>query len=182
MVFSALLDTSVLFPMTLRDTLLRVASEDLYRPLWSQHILEELRARLISRYALDPPDADRIIRLMTQHFPDSLVEGYERLIEETWAPDPDDRHVLAAAITAKVEVIVTANIGDFPQDCEERHGISVQSPDDFLLERFTEDPRAVRKALDQQVAGYRKPPKTVEELLDRLALADFSEAVRRYSP
>jgi hypothetical protein len=86
--------------------------------------------------------------------------------------------VVAAAITAGTDVIVTANVRDFPPDLEERHGVSAQSPDAFLLERFEEDPDLVRAALGEQVGPYVKPAMTIEELLDVLGLPDFAAAVR----
>lgn len=178
MVFSAVLDTSVLFPFYLRDTLLRVAAQDLFRPLWSGDILEELQRELLETYPLNPPDVDHLLRQMTEHFPDSLVETYEGLITQVDTPDPQDRHVLAAAIKAGAEAIVTANVRDFPPDCQETYGVSVQSPDEFLVERFHEDPRRVLAALEEQTRPYKRPSMTVEELIDRLDLPHFARAVR----
>jgi len=45
---------------------------------------------------------------MDVHAVDALVTGYEDLIPCLQLPDPNDRHVLAAAIRAEAEVIVDA--------------------------------------------------------------------------
>lgn len=98
MALVALLDTSVLFPALLRDTLLRVAASGLYRPVRSAHILAELRERLPSSYPGRPPDVDRLFERMANEFPDSRVQGYEPLVPTIELPDPTDRHVVAAAL------------------------------------------------------------------------------------
>ena len=176
--FSVLLDTSVLYPMYLRDTLLRVAEQGLYRPLWSQHILGELARSLRDSAGIESDKVGGLVRLMASQFPDSEVNSYEALIESIELPDPDDRHVVAAAVKGGAGVIVTANVRDFPSDLEERYGVSVQSPDDFLLERLDEDPNVVRAAVSEQVRPYANPPMTIDELLDRLGLPGFAAAVR----
>ena len=50
------------------------------------------------------------------HVLDALVTGYEPLVKTIHLPDPNDRHVLAAAITGRADVIVTKNLKDFPAD------------------------------------------------------------------
>ncbi|MGA4687353.1 PIN domain-containing protein [Micromonospora sp. AB353] len=100
----AVLDACVLVPSVLADTLLRCAEQDLYRPLWTRAILDEVRRNL-------PPSvlgvkAERRIEVMREHFPEAMVSGHEHLIAEM-TNDPKDRHVLAAA---DAEMIVTANL------------------------------------------------------------------------
>lgn len=182
MVFSAVLDTSVLFPFYLRDTLLRVAAKGLYRPLWSQHILDELKRALVKKSQLKPPDVDRVVGGITTAFPDAAVGSYERLIDQVEVGDRDDRHVLAAAMTGGADVIVTANIRDFPLNCEEVFGVGIQSAEEFLLERLQEDFDRVTQALKEQVDAYTRSPRTVEELLERLGLGRFGRAVTAQRP
>lgn len=110
MPFSALLDANVLVPNALRDTLLRVAEADLYRPLWSQDILAETR-RTILRLCPDINSGrlDAMFAGMNEVFSDALVTGYEPLIEGM-TNDKGDRHVLAAAVIGRADVIVTNNV------------------------------------------------------------------------
>lgn len=176
--FAALLDASVLYPMYLRDTLLRVADQGLYRPIWSVDILKEVGDALQQSAGLAPEVVSGLLALIRQHFPDSEIRSHEGLIPKLELPDPDDRHVLAAAIKGNAEVLVTANVRDFPPRLEEEFGVTVQSPDAFLLERLSEDSVPVLRALEEQVFPYTNPPMSVDGLLDRLGLAGFAAAVR----
>ena len=54
---------------------------------------------------------------MNAHVRDALVTGFKQLIEILALPDPDDRHVLAAAIKGRADLIVTTNLKDFPPIC-----------------------------------------------------------------
>jgi PIN domain-containing protein len=103
-VFSALLDTCVLVPSRARDVLLEVASAGAYRPLWSSEILAELDRtlrRLLAKRGALPEQADayldRLFQQMQTAFPDALVTDWESLTQAMHLPDPDDRHVVAAA-------------------------------------------------------------------------------------
>jgi hypothetical protein len=103
-VFSALLDTCVLVPSRARDVLLEAASAGAYRPLWSSEILAELdrTLRLLqSKRGVSPEETDayltRLFRQLEAAFPDALVTGWEPLAATVQLPDPDDRHVVAAA-------------------------------------------------------------------------------------
>jgi len=100
--------------------------------------------------------------------PDCLVTDYEPHIERLTLPDPDDRHVLAAAIHCNAGVIVTLNVRDFPDDVVGAYGISVQHPDEFLSHLFDLKPAVVCSAVREMREQLRRPPKTVDELLDDL--------------
>lgn len=102
--FSALLDTCVLVPGRARDVLLEIASTGAYRPLWSTEILAELDRTLrllLGKRGASPEEADayltRLFRQMETAFPDALVTGWKPLVATVQLPDPDDRHVVAAA-------------------------------------------------------------------------------------
>ncbi|MGA6162807.1 PIN domain-containing protein [Amycolatopsis magusensis] len=108
-----LYDACVLYPSTLRDLLIRLAQAGLVRAKWSDRILDEVFGNLAeNRPDLDPAQLDRTRKLMVTAVRDCLVTGYEPLIGAVELPDPDDRHVLAAAIKARAEILVTSNLRD----------------------------------------------------------------------
>lgn len=126
-------DANVLYPSTLRDVLIRVGLARLVQPRWTDRILDEVFRNLrVNRSDLDPVRLDRTRRLMNDAIRDVAVTGYEHLIDQLDLPDPDDRHVLAAAIHAEAQVIVTRNLRDFPADRVSTWGVAAQHPDDFL--------------------------------------------------
>ena len=129
--YSVVLDTCVLLPMPLCDTLLRMAeSPRLYLPKWSDTILEELKRNLVETLHLTPQQAAHREAEMRKAFPEACVEGYEPLIE-SMTNDPKDRHVLAAAVRSKSELIVTYNKRDFPKESFSPWSIEVRGPSTF---------------------------------------------------
>jgi nucleoside-diphosphate-sugar epimerase len=102
---------------------------------------------------------------MNEAVRDCLVTGYEELIGSLTLPDPDDRHVLAAAIRAGAEVIVTYNLTDFPAETLARFDIEAQHPDDFLVSLLDVAAAVVCAAVKRQRESLRNPPKSAEELL-----------------
>jgi predicted nucleic acid-binding protein len=110
----AVLDACVLAPHPLHDTLLRLAEADLYRPLWSKEILIETERTVVTKLGEPPEKARKRITVMERSFPDAMTVGFEALIPEM-TNDPKDCHVLAAAVAAGADVIVTANLADFPE-------------------------------------------------------------------
>lgn len=115
--FTAFLDASVLYPAPLRDLLPELAVSDLHRAKWSNAVHDEwINALLRTRPDLTRERLERTRDLMNAHTRDALVAGYEDMIEVLALPDPDDRHVLAAAIKGRADLIVTANLKDFPAD------------------------------------------------------------------
>lgn len=113
--FTALYDACVLYPAPLRSLLMYLAMTDLLRARWTDAIHEEWMRNVQNDYPdITRQKAERIRDLMNAHAHDCLVTGYEDLIEALVLPDPNDRHVLAAAIRAGADVIVTSNLADFP--------------------------------------------------------------------
>lgn len=183
MAFSALLDSCVLFPVSLRDTLLRVAERGVYRPLWSEPILFDLRLNVVERYPdISPERFDSMLEDMREAFEDATVTGFEPLID-SMTNDVSDRHVLAAAVAGRADVIVTHNVRDFPPTVCDPFGIDVQTPDEFLIHAFHLGPDLIVDVLRRQAADKKAPPMELEDLLDALerTVPDFVEEVRRYA-
>jgi predicted nucleic acid-binding protein len=109
---AALLDTCVLLKSYLCDTLLSIAEEGVYRPLWSDHVLAELRRNLVKAGAKQEAVEHRLNQ-MTAYFPDARVTSYDELIG-SMTNHPKDRHVLAAAVAGRADMLVTENLKDFP--------------------------------------------------------------------
>jgi|SRR6478752_2594795 len=111
MAFVVIYDACVLYPAPLRDLLVRVAQAGIVRARWTSDILDEcFRSILGQRPELKPQALERTRELMTKAVTDCMVEGYEPLIAGLTLPDPDDRHVLAAAVRASAQAIVTFKV------------------------------------------------------------------------
>lgn len=181
--FSALLDACILVPAPLADTLLRLAECGLYRPLWTARILDEMVwaiERIHPRHANGP--ARTRAEVMASAFDDAMVRGWEPLVPGIKLPDPDDRHVVAAAIRGRADVIVTANLSDFPPDVLEPLGLDVQSPDEFLCHQLDLAPDRAVAVIRQQAEDTAKPSISFDGLLPRIAACGapaFSDAVHR---
>lgn len=181
--FVALFDACVLYPAQLRDLLLRVALSDSFKARWTEQIHAEwIRNLLQDRPDISPERLARTRELMNCAVPDCVVTEYEPFIDQLTLPDPDDRHVLAAAIRCQAGVIVTLNLSDFPDDVVSRYGISVQHPDEFLAHLFDLRPAVVCTAVREMRASLVNPPKTVRELLDDLLKAGLAETVSLLEP
>lgn len=175
--FTALLDTCVLYPSVQRDFLLSLAVEGLYRPVWSSAILTELRhvevAKLIRR-GIAPVTAGRraehLVSTMRRSFDDAEVQGWEPLDGAYGLPDPDDEHLVAAAVVGGAGVIVTHNLRDLPAHKVPGH-IEVQRPSDFAWNTVATSPTRALSAIEMMAArtGRRGPVMTVDDVLDQLS-------------
>lgn len=166
MPFVVIYDANVLYPSTLRDLLIRVAQAGLVQARWTHQILDETFDNLRKNRPELPDEAlSRTRKLMICAIRDCLVTGYEPLIDSLDLPDPDDRHVLAAAIRARAQVIVTENLSDFPSSSLDRWDIEAKSPDDFLLDQIHLDRKVVWSCAQQIADSWRRPPGTVADVL-----------------
>ena len=174
--FKVVLDANVLYPFSLRDTLLRAASEGLFQLYWSGQILEEARRSLVSSGRMTDEQATRLRSVMEEAFPEAMVTGHEPLIA-AMKNDEKDKHVVAAAVKAGAQVIVTSNLKHFRELPE---GIEAQSPDDFLCNVFDLDPDGMVELVREQAAALKKPKRSYEELLDGLSkfVPEFVAALR----
>lgn len=163
--FRALLDANVLYPNLLRDLLIRLAIGGVYRPLWSDEILEEVK-RALERNRPDV-DRERIVQLMRKALPDAIVSDYAAYAVDLILPDAGDQHVVAAAVVGQAAVIVTYNLAHFqvPEIRDVLH-LDVQHPDTFLEHACSLDPVPFCACVRKQREALKAPPLSVDELLD----------------
>lgn len=180
--FTAFLDACVLVPIVPCDTLLRMADSGAFRPLWSARVIEEAQRALERIHPdLDPSRFQSRFRSMNESFEDALVEGWEPLEAGLELPDQADRHMLAAAIRRRADVIVTANIKDFPRSVLEQLGQEAITVDEFLMDQLDLGPNATIQVIEEQARQMQRPPVELPVLLDRLARGGapkFARAVR----
>lgn len=183
--FTAIFDACVLYPAPLRDLLMHLALMDLFRAKWTEAIHAEwIRSVLKNRPDLTREQLERTRQLMDAHVRDCLVADYEDIIPVLTLPDPDDRHVLAAAICCGADVIVTFNLDDFPPDILRKWGIEAQHPDDFINHLLDLAPHLVCAAAKRQRANLKNPPKSVDDFLaalERQGLAQTVAGLRRFA-
>lgn len=177
--FTVVYDACVLYPAPLRDFLMWLALSGCFRARWSAQIHDEWKRNLLrNRPDLTPAQLDRTSALMNDAVPDSLVCGYEKLIPGLVLPDPDDRHVLAAAIRCGASVIVTFNQKDFPAEAMQEFHIEAQHPDEFIDNLLDLDQAAVVDAARRQRAQLVNPKLDVDRFLDVLRKQGLVQTVK----
>lgn len=177
MAFVALFDACVLYPAPLRDLLLRLALTGLFHARWSPQIQAEWMNAAIRERPELATALQRTRGLMDAAIDDCIVSGHEPLIPTLQLPDAGDRHVLAAAIVGRADVIVTRNLRDFPAGLLAPYRIEAQHPDMFVRHVLDLGEAAALAAIRDQRASLRNPPRTVEEFLDTLARQEMPQTV-----
>jgi len=179
---TAVLDANVLYSAGLRDLLTRLAFRRLYRAKWTVRIHEEwIRNLLSARPDLRRGQLERTRSLMDAHAPDCLVIGYGALVADLALPDPNDRHVLAAAVRAHADHIVTYNLRDFPEVHTGPLGISAIHPDTLVSGLMAEFPVEVVETAREHRSALKTPPCSATEYiyrLERLGLARTATQLR----
>jgi predicted nucleic acid-binding protein len=176
--FVVVYDANVLFPNTLRDLLIRVAQSGLVQAKWTNAILDETFRNVIAhRPDIDVERLNRTRQLMNRAVRDCLVFNYEPLIEILDLPDPDDRHVLAAAIKARAQLIVTMNLKDFPSEVLRPWHVEAKHPDQFLLDQLDLDRDAIEHAVELIAKSRQCPPETAADVLAQLENSGIAATV-----
>jgi len=175
-----LLDACVLYPTVLREILLGVAGQGLFVPLWSARLLEEWARAARKIGPAGEAQARAEIALVRAAWPGAEVVPKDGLEARLWLPDPDDIHVLAAAIAGGADLILTFNARDFPKHLLAEEGLVRAAPDAFLMDLWLADPDAVATAvarvLDEaaRMAGEDIP---LRALLKRARLPRLGKAL-----
>jgi len=176
--FSVVYDACVLYPAPLRDLLMHLSLTDLYRAKWTEQIHEEwIRNVLAVRPDLTHEQLERTRQLMDSSARDCLVTGYDFLIATLTLPDPNDRHVLAAAIRSQSSVILTFNLKDFPKTELEKYDVEAQHPDEFISDLIDLNAARVLAAIARHRQSLKNLPKTSKEYLDTLLQQGMPETV-----
>lgn len=182
MAFKVVLDANVLYPSSLRDTLLRLAHHELYDLALSERILDEATRNLVADQRAHPAQAERLSQAIASVFPEAMVDPAAiAAIEPAMTNDPGDRHVLAAAVVSGAEGIVTFNARHFPDAALAPFGKQRIDPDDFLCTLLDIDPLTVTESLIEQAGQLRRPPLSPAQLLDYLErgrVGEFAGRVR----
>lgn len=165
--FAVVYDACVLYPAPVRDLLMHLAISDLFRAKWTDMIHDEwIEAVLRNRPELSRENLEKTRTLMNAHVRDCLVENHLGLADDIDLPDPNDRHVVSAAIKSGAELIITYNLKDFPSKILERFNIQAQHPDEFIFNQIDLNPAKVCEAVRCQRANLLNPPYTQDQLLD----------------
>lgn len=181
--YTALLDACVLFPIAVADSLMSLATAGLFAAKWTQRIerewvtnLEELRPTLKGKLETRRDG-------MREAVPDWEVneDAWAPLVGNTKLPDPNDQHVLAAAIAGHADCIVTANVRDFPAEVVSQYGIEVIHPDRFIINQWDLDHIATMTAFKGMRARWRNPkasPEHFAQALERNGLPVTAQRIR----
>jgi len=163
-----LLDANVIVDAQVRDLFLRLAEAEVIDVRWSAAILDEVRRALRRRINVSEDKINRLVSTLDDVFPEAAVAGFSDIERTLDLPDPDDRHVLAAAIAGECDVLVTYNDRDFPDEALETADVVVLDPDHaltLLVGWFKDD---VVNVAHQQIAALQRPSMSTSDFLDRL--------------
>ena len=175
---AALLDANVLYSSFVRDILTELSDTGVFHGKWTDEIHREwMQALLKNNPRMTPEKLERIRDKINRSSRDCLITGYERLVPDLNLPDPGDRHVLAAAIVGRCDIIVTKNLRDFPDEALARYQIEAQRPDTFLMNRLEQNDQNIGilcEVVREIRNRLRNPPYSVERYLSDLRREGFA--------
>lgn len=176
-----LLDANVIYPSVMREMLLQVAHEGLFEPRWSPRILEEW-ARAAARLGpVEQAQARGEIAVMTANWPRASVPPKDGDMARLWLPDPGDIHVLASAIAASADGIVTMNSKDFPKHILAEEGLQRYEPDGLLYALWLDHPAMIAAAAERtrlKAERMSDEPRETAPLIKKARLPRLAKALR----
>ena len=175
-----LIDACVLYPTVMREVILGAAKLGLFEPRWSDRILEEW-ARATVKLG---PEAEVFARgeivMLGAQFPRAIVPVHQGQLPRLWLPDPDDIHVLGAAVSGSCDGILTMNAKDFPRDTLSEEGLARFDPDGFCCRMLEEDLLGMRGVADGILATAREMSGvdwTMRNLMKKARLPRFGKSL-----
>ena len=180
--YAAIIDACVLGGGLKRNIILSLAEAGLFRPHWSERILDETEKAILA-ISKGSANSVRQRQAIERAFPEAIVHATTNAGLSGLLPDPDDEHVLAAAIAARCDTLVTDNLKDFPQAILDRWGVEVMSPDDFISNAMDLDHAVAIGALRNMRARLKDPKFTVSALVLKLegqGLLQTADFLRAY--
>jgi hypothetical protein len=148
----------VLYPFQLRNLLLWLAVEELYEPLWSELILDEVRRNLRAKSGLSATQLEHLESQLRRAFPESCGSEFGGAEKNVRLPHEGDRHVLALAAHYEADVILTWNTKDFPETVLSTFGLERTRPPGFLDSLVKKDPDRVLKAAEAHRTSLIRDP------------------------
>jgi len=179
------LDANILFPLYLRELLLRIASQGTFSPIWSQAILDEATKNLVAKNMMTVEKAAGFESVLKKLYPEAMTEIPTELVAKM-TNHPKDRHVLATAVFAGASIIVTNNLRDFQAKDLSCWNITAQSPEKFLIDLYDLHSEEIMQVVTEMAGKLKdltlkdKPTLGMERLLLLLekTAAEFSNNIR----
>lgn len=168
MSFTVIYDANVLYPMSLRDLLVRIGQTHLVRARWTEEIMSEWSRALVKRRPDLETRIQGTVQLMNEAIGDALVTGHATLIPSLTLPDPDDRHVLAAAIRSGAQAIVTFNLAHFPRQALEPYDLEALHPDEFVADLIDLSWKRLLTILLEMTLERQRPPMRAQDVIASL--------------
>src|SRR5712691_8591337 len=174
-------DACVLYPFHLRSLLIQLAVEGLVAARWTDAIHDEWIRSVANTGDVSRERLLATRDLMKAILPEADIRDYKRHEGAIALPDPNDHHVLAAAIEARASIILTWNLKHFPESETAKHDIAVRDPDSFLTALCGDGAETVAAVVDAARANLRLSEPTAEEYLQALenqGLKSFVSLIR----
>ena len=172
-------DANVLYPSLLRNLLMRLGLAGACDLRWSDRVHEEWISNLVQKSGVNEAALRRTRAQMDAALPSARVTGFEALIDTLTLPDPDDRHVLAAAFHSGAGELLTFNLKDFPAPVLAGCGMVAAHPDPWLCRLCDQYPDIVRRAVQELLAALKNPPLSAEDLTAALHRLNVPHAARQ---
>ena len=176
------IDANLLPPFHLRNLLVQFGVDAIIAPRWTPRIHAEWISNLAAAGRAPERRLMLTLGLMNSALPEADVQGWEARMEGLTLPDPDDCHVLAAALAAGARTILTMNLRDFPASALASHGVAAAHPDDFLCGLHDADPDLLRASTEAAQANLSRSTPSVAaylDVLDRQGLPQFTHRLRK---
>lgn len=177
-----LYDANVLYPFHLRNLLIQLGADGIVSPRWTDAIHDEWIRTLAATGRVERQRLLRTRDIMKRVLPDADVRGYQHRMAGLALPDAGDRHVLAAAIEARAETIVTFNLRHFPAGTLAPYGVTACDPDSFLCQLHDADPEAIAAVVDAARLNLSRTAPSADAYIDSLhkqRLTAFAARLRR---